>query len=148
MGEGQGERETESDAGSRLRTVSTEPDAGLELTNPEIVTRAKVRRFPIRATQTPLAPGDILKAPSGLWEHRAMRGWSRTGTNSKGALLTLLLTYCFFLPRQPRAPRPPRWSPSIRRSSPCSPDSWPSSAAVPPGTPRPPSSGQVKPWQD
>ena len=37
-GEGE-EREgdTESEAGSGLRTVSTEPDAGLELTNGEIM---------------------------------------------------------------------------------------------------------------
>ena len=32
-GEGQSERETESKAGSRLRAVSTEPNAGLEPTN-------------------------------------------------------------------------------------------------------------------
>ena len=32
------EGDTESEAGSRLRTVSTEPDAGLELTNREIMT--------------------------------------------------------------------------------------------------------------
>ena len=32
------ERETESEVGSRLRAVSTEPNAGLELTNPEIMT--------------------------------------------------------------------------------------------------------------
>ena len=32
------ERETESKAGSRLLAVSTEPNAGLELTNCEIVT--------------------------------------------------------------------------------------------------------------
>ena len=32
------ERHTESEAGSRLRAVSTEPDAGLELTNLETVT--------------------------------------------------------------------------------------------------------------
>ena len=30
--------DTESEAGSRLRAVSTEPDAGLELTDGEIVT--------------------------------------------------------------------------------------------------------------
>ena len=44
MGEGQREREgdTESKAGSRLRAVSTEPDAGLELTDSEIVTWAEV----------------------------------------------------------------------------------------------------------
>ena len=32
------ERETESEAGSRLRAVSTEPDAGLELRDHEIMT--------------------------------------------------------------------------------------------------------------
>ena len=32
------EGDTESKAGSRLRAVSTEPEAGLELTNCEIVT--------------------------------------------------------------------------------------------------------------
>ena len=31
-------RDTESEAGSRLRAVSTEPDAGLEPTNGEIMT--------------------------------------------------------------------------------------------------------------
>ena len=36
------EGDTESDAVSRLCTVSTEPDVGLELTNGEIMTRAKV----------------------------------------------------------------------------------------------------------
>ena len=38
-GEGaQGKGDTESEAGSRLRAVSTEPDAGLELMNREIMT--------------------------------------------------------------------------------------------------------------
>ena len=32
------ERDTESEAGSRLRAVSTEPGMGLELTNREIMT--------------------------------------------------------------------------------------------------------------
>ena len=32
------EGDTESEAGSRLRAVSTEPDEGLELTNHEIMT--------------------------------------------------------------------------------------------------------------
>ena len=31
-------RDTESEAGSRLRAISAEPDVGLELMNPEIVT--------------------------------------------------------------------------------------------------------------
>ena len=34
--------DTESEAGSRLWAVSTEPDAGLELTNLEIMTSAEV----------------------------------------------------------------------------------------------------------
>ena len=40
MSRGGAERggDTESEAGSRLRAVSTEPDAGLELRNPEIMT--------------------------------------------------------------------------------------------------------------
>ena len=38
------EGDTESGAGSGLRAVSTEPDAGLELTNREITTRAEVER--------------------------------------------------------------------------------------------------------
>ena len=39
----QREEDTESKAGSRLRAVSTEPDAELELMNCEIVTQARVR---------------------------------------------------------------------------------------------------------
>ena len=40
MSRGEAEREghTESEAGSRLRAVSTGPDAELELVNPEIMT--------------------------------------------------------------------------------------------------------------
>ena len=38
MGEGQREGNTESETGSRPRAVSTEPDAGLELTDGEIMT--------------------------------------------------------------------------------------------------------------
>ena len=37
--------DTESEGGSRLRAVSTEPDAGLELTNHEIMTWAEVGRL-------------------------------------------------------------------------------------------------------
>ena len=37
-GKGQREKETESEAGSRLPAVSTEPDAGPEITDREIMT--------------------------------------------------------------------------------------------------------------
>ena len=39
------EGDTESEEGSRLQAVSTEPDAGLELTNCEIMTWAEVGRL-------------------------------------------------------------------------------------------------------
>ena len=38
MGESQREGDTESETGFRLRAVSSEPDAGLELTDCEIMT--------------------------------------------------------------------------------------------------------------
>ena len=38
VGERQRERETESEGGSRIQAVSTEPDAGLELINREVMT--------------------------------------------------------------------------------------------------------------
>ena len=44
-GKGKREGDTESEAGSRLRAVSTEPDMGLEHTNREIMTRAEVGRL-------------------------------------------------------------------------------------------------------
>ena len=55
MNEGGAEREgdTESQAGSRLWDVSTEPDAGLELTSREIMTWAEVRSSTDWATQEP-----------------------------------------------------------------------------------------------
>ena len=56
MSGGGAEREgdTESEAGSRLWAVSTEPNAGLELTNCEIMTWAEVGRLTDWATQVPL----------------------------------------------------------------------------------------------
>ena len=55
-GEGQREIEgdRESDAGSRLQAVSTEPNTGLKLTNSEIMTWAEVGHLTDWATQTPL----------------------------------------------------------------------------------------------
>ena len=49
------EGDTECEAGSRLWAVSTEPDAGLELTNCEIMTWAEVGRLTDWATQAPLS---------------------------------------------------------------------------------------------
>ena len=54
MGGAEGEGDTESEMGSRLWAVSTEPDAALELTDPEIMTWAKVGRPIEWATQAPL----------------------------------------------------------------------------------------------
>ena len=56
MNRGGAEREgdTESETGSRLWGVGTEPDAGLELTDREITTWAEVGRLADRATQAPL----------------------------------------------------------------------------------------------
>ena len=56
MNRGGAERkgDTESETGSRLWVVSTEPDTGLELTDSEIMTWAEVGRLTDRATQAPL----------------------------------------------------------------------------------------------
>ena len=54
LGEGQREGDTESEAGSRLRAISTEPDLGLKLTNHEIMTWTEVRHLANWATQVPL----------------------------------------------------------------------------------------------
>ena len=53
-GGAEGEGDRESEAGSRLWDVSTEPNAGLELTNREIMTSAEVGRLTDWATQAPL----------------------------------------------------------------------------------------------
>ena len=47
------EGDTKSEAGSRVRPVSTEPHVGLELTNHEIVTWVEVGGLTDRATQAP-----------------------------------------------------------------------------------------------
>ena len=52
-GEGQREGDTESEAGSRLSAISTEPDTGLELTSCEIMTWDKVGCSTNWATQAP-----------------------------------------------------------------------------------------------
>ena len=48
------EGDTESETGSRVWAVSTEPDAELELTDREIMTWAKVGHLTEWATQAPL----------------------------------------------------------------------------------------------
>ena len=48
------EGDAESEAGSRLWTVNTEPEVGLKLTEGEIMTWTKVRRLTDWATQSPL----------------------------------------------------------------------------------------------
>ena len=55
MNRGGAERQgdTESEAGSRLQAVSTEPDAGLKPTSRKIMTWAEVRRSTDWATQAP-----------------------------------------------------------------------------------------------
>ena len=50
----EGEEDTESKAGSRLRAVSTEPDAGLEPMNRKIMTWAEVGLPTDWATRAPL----------------------------------------------------------------------------------------------
>ena len=52
-GEGQREKDTESEAGSRLQAISTKPDAGLEPTKCQIMTWAEVGRLTNWATQVP-----------------------------------------------------------------------------------------------
>ena len=76
MNRGGAEREgdTESEAGSRLWAVSTEPDAGLELTDCEIMTWAEVGRLTDWATQ---APQKILIYL--FWE----REWARDGQRER-----------------------------------------------------------------
>ena len=52
-GGAESEGDTESEAGSRLWAVSTEPKAGLELRNLEIMTWARVGHLTNWATQAP-----------------------------------------------------------------------------------------------
>ena len=55
-GEGQREGDTESEAGSTLWDVITEPDVGLKLMNRDIMTWAEISRLTDWATQAPLCP--------------------------------------------------------------------------------------------
>ena len=62
---GKREGETESEADSRLWTISTDPNAGLKLTNHEIMAWAKVGYLTNWATQAPL---DVLNDNPHHWE--------------------------------------------------------------------------------
>ena len=53
MSRGEAERKGDTEAGSRLWAVSTEPDVGLELMDCEIMTWTEVRRLTDWATQAP-----------------------------------------------------------------------------------------------
>ena len=66
---GGGGADTESEAGSRLWDVSTEPDVGLELTNREIMTWAEVRCLTNWATQV---PQEYFKAEKTLIQYNLM----------------------------------------------------------------------------
>ena len=63
-GNGQREEDTESEAGSRLQAVSTEPNAGLKLTTHEIVTWAELGRLINWATQAPQGSPAVLNCSS------------------------------------------------------------------------------------
>ena len=59
--------DTESEAGSRLWAVSTEPDVGLKLTNYEIMTWAEVRHLTHWATQVPQKFSYVITTPLFHW---------------------------------------------------------------------------------
>ena len=94
MNGGGAEREgdTEPEAGSRLWAVSTEPDAGLELMEWEIVTWAEVGRLTDWATQAPLKASILW---SWWWKHLQKENWCTNKDSNKqyplpggGGLLT------------------------------------------------------------
>ena len=93
---------TDSEAGSRLRAVSTEPDVGLEPIDREIMTWAEVGRLTDWATQVPLnsffLPGFLecspvhtrLRCQQILWGEIAAEYWAhlRAGHFSLGSWLS------------------------------------------------------------
>ena len=83
------EGDTESEAGSRLWAVSTEPDAGLQLMNHEIVTWAEVGRLTDWATQAHPHPFFNVY----FWERErecvcVSRGGAERRTEEAGSVLT------------------------------------------------------------
>ena len=87
-GEEQREGDTESEADSSLRAVSTETDVGLELTNREIMTWAKVRHLADRATQEPLSTLDCTY-PDTAFKPSGTATPSTVGKSSQISLWTL-----------------------------------------------------------
>ena len=83
VSEGGGEREgdTESEAGSRLLIISTEPNAGLELTDHEIVTWAEVGHSTGRATQAPQMLAIIIQF---IWIKFISVIWTNAHTSVNG----------------------------------------------------------------
>lgn len=93
------EGDTESEAGSRLRAVSTEPHVELELTDREIMTWAEVRRPTNWATQVPQGFVFDFKSEGegGTWaaqsvEHLTL--WFRLRSWSKGRGIELRVRLC------------------------------------------------------
>ena len=71
------EGDTESEAGLRLRAVSTEPDTGLKLQNCKIMTWAKVERLTDWATQVPLFKKFLMFIY--FWPRERDRAWAGRG---------------------------------------------------------------------
>ena len=82
-GEAQRERETD-----RLRTVSTEPDAGLSLTNHEMVTWAEVKSLTLNRLSHPGAPTlsllNFVLMFISFWERERYRVWAVAGQKKRG----------------------------------------------------------------
>ena len=75
------EKDTESEAGSRLWAVSTEPDVGLELANQEIMTWAEVGRSINWATQAPRILQNWFGFFQWGWPAHTLPTWSWTRTH-------------------------------------------------------------------
>ena len=91
------ERDTESETGSRLWAVSTEPEAGLELTDHEIMTWAEVGNSTDWATQAPLKYSGHLNEHRGAWVAQSVKwptlaqvmiSWSVSSSPASGSVLT------------------------------------------------------------
>ena len=91
------EGDTESETGSRLWAVSTEPDAGLELTDREIMTWAKVGCPTDQATQAPLIRS-ILKTWLLFCDEKPLKGCEQRKDLSYHfkctTLIAVLRSYC------------------------------------------------------